>query len=449
MKWKTLTALMAVFLVLVSGFTSADNVSANASTTSNDGSITIAAESGETQEFNETQNLQKVAEHMLINVARAKNIADSMISKVENITAEEMQTYNEAVNISAQAKAAYDEGNYSESIELSIEALHKYKEFIEDVSEKSAVGTEDEHYGFVVRVQTQVRIYTEYSKWLNKFLTQAQEQGIDTTNITVLYNQTLGYFNMSLQAAKEGNYTAAQEYYVKAMKTRHELEKQLAELRKNMIKKNMPKIIDNYLRKTKKMLEMYNGTICLTDPIRDHIIETYAIVENLTAQGKYDEAFEIIRSTIREINPVIKCIVINHRMKEWNHQLPETNYQFIRVRIARDAQALEALKLFGVNVSNASATLKEATEYYFKGLKALKDHDKAKAQEYFKKTVSLLAQVEQFIQENSPVNPMPMPNPEQGNTTTHNTKSQAEMTAQTHPHSSQDFMLGAGDYETN
>ncbi|ASJ03447.1 hypothetical protein A3L09_09325 [Thermococcus profundus] len=254
---------------------------------------------------NESENVRVnatkiAAEVMLLNLERLQNYTASLINGTQNVSEEVLALYEKALNLTAEARALYENGSYRESLKTSIIAMRVYK----DVIRALKTGEAPEFVRELVAAKVEVLRMNGYFRHVEMLITAARAHGINVTNLTELYNETREAYKKVLIDVMSNNITALKEDLPRARELKMELDQELRDLELKFAIKNadrIAKVLDrrlqiqiNALQKLKHLPWINESAV---ENVTQQLIQLRIEVNRLVSEGKYLEALHLIRAS--------------------------------------------------------------------------------------------------------------------------------------------------------
>ena len=268
---------------------------------------TVTAESSGTDSsvvtnstLNQSANATRVAaEVMLRNLERLQNYTASLINGTENISAETMELYERALNLTDEARTLYAEGRYRESLHTAILAMKAYRDVIRSIR----LGTEPE----LIRERTMARIEAmrmhEYFEHVRMLIRAAEMHGLNVSNVTALLNQTRAAYLKVLQDLRT-NDTALGPDLERARELRKQLDMELERLQMQFAIKKADRIarafdwrLEMMIRALERMRNVPGFNTTAIDNLTQELNQLRIRVDQLVREGKYVEALHLIKES--------------------------------------------------------------------------------------------------------------------------------------------------------
>ena len=339
---------------------------------------------------NEISQEKAVAEKLINNLKRLAGFAEVRVP--ENMT--NSTYYLLAKEHYSKALSEFNEGNYNASMVDALMAMHYYRLVPSELKVKVPVKARSQLRARVERTRAYL-VYTE------RLIKVARERDLNVTNASRLYNETLDAFKLVLESMRSGNMTKAREDYAKALEKKAQLDEALRELRLQMLHQNSEKIVERFLARSERAIELARTLNETSNPklmeTYNEFLALYRGVKVLSDEGKWDEALNLIiekRDIIQDFQMALR------RAAKWKHCNFTGDIEKIRElhgRIIKDGRELMKLKREGLDVSKAEVQLRAAMNEYKLGLRLLRNGHPQKAKEHFETALALLREVEVFM----------------------------------------------------
>lgn len=234
---------------------------------------------------NSTTEMQAVAEHIVSALERLHNITSMIIEKTnvsENSTV--FEHYQKAEEYREVAIQDYQNGNYEGAIANGILAMRHYKVILEKAKNVRNDVRE--------RIQEELRRMQAYFKAAEKTIRKAQEEGINVGDAPQLLNQTKEAYRQVMEDIKNRDLEKAREDLEVARELKKGgLDEKLMEIRKELAYANADKIVDEFLKRGEKGIE-----------IAQRIIErANESGRNATKLQERLEAFQSVYEQVKEL----------------------------------------------------------------------------------------------------------------------------------------------------
>ncbi|WP_371807509.1 hypothetical protein [Thermococcus sp. CX2] len=351
-----------------------------------------------------------IAEQLINQLQRLSKFAEDRIEPIKDKLPENssiLTNYETAEEYKDRAISEYEAGGYYNSILDSLTAMHYYKLALSGLQEAA-----DRVQDLRERIRIEAERMMEYFQMVEKTIRFAQNQGIDVSNIIQLYNEAKAAYKLVLDDLKAGDIEKAKADYEVALEKKVLLDEELGKVREELAYANADKIVQEFLIKGEKGIEIAQQAIEKaqengydTAELQERLnafLAVYDEVKALADEGKWGEALKVMdenRETIREFQKAIEFI----RMKVYERELEERLNDiraFLREmndRIGKDAKALAELKREGVDTTRAEIQLKTAVQELRIGVELLKDRKPLQAKAHFAIALDMLHRVDEFI----------------------------------------------------
>ncbi|WP_297506569.1 hypothetical protein [Thermococcus sp.] len=351
-----------------------------------------------------------IATQLIKELQRLASFAEKKIEPIKDRLPQNssiIKYYELAEEYRGKALEEYNESDYHNSILDSLTAMHYYKRALSRLREgRERVEEAKAH------VRAQAERMNEYLAFVRKVITLAQEQGIDITNLSRAYNETVEAYKTVLNDLREKNLTRAREDLEVLREKMILLNNEFRMVRRELAYKNADKIVSAFLRKGERGIEIAEKAIEFGENKGYNVTELkerldafkalYEQVKNLSAEGKYDEALSLIQEngeTIAKFHGAITFVMrkVHEREVQKRARNMKAFLREIADRIQKDRRALEGLEKKGVDTRRAELQLKVAVEELKLGVELARHGEPAKAKAHFEIALDLLNRVEGFI----------------------------------------------------
>ncbi|GAB6102257.1 hypothetical protein JCM16138_14800 [Thermococcus atlanticus] len=396
MKWSAL--VMAVLLVgsLIPLSMAAEN--------------TTAVTTAPTLQLDNSTREEVIAGQLINQLQRLSKFAENRIGPIKDKLPENssiLEDYQKAEEYKAKAVNEYGSGDYYNSILDSLTAMHFYKAALIQLKEgrKKAENIREHMRAETARMM-------EYFKMVGKTIRIAQKQGIDVSNLTVLYNETRSAYRLVLDDLKAKNFEKAKEDLAAAREKKAELDSELKKVRRELAYKNADKIVREFLVRGEKGMELAQKAIKNANERGYNTTElqrrlnafksVYEEVKNLADEGKWGDALKVMnenRKTIMDFHRAMDSLRRKAEERELQTKLKDmkTFLKETAGRIQKDARALNTLKRRGVDTRRAELQLRTAVQELKLGIQLMKQHKPAQAKMHFAIALDLIHRVDEFI----------------------------------------------------
>ncbi|NJE42217.1 hypothetical protein E3E32_03135 [Thermococcus sp. GR6] len=351
-----------------------------------------------------------IAEQLINQLQRLSKFAEDKIEPIKDKLPENssiLANYETAEEYKDRAISEYEAGDYYNSILDSLTAMHYYKLALSRLQEAA-----DRIQDLRERIRIETERMMEYFQMVEKTIRFAQNRGIDVSNLTRLYNETKEAYKLVLDDLKAGDIEKARADYKAAREKKALLDEELRKVREKLAYANADKIVQEFLIKGEKGIEIaqqaiekaqkngYNVTE-LQERL-DAFVAVYNEVKALADEGKWEEALKVMdenKETIREFQKAVEFTRMKVYERELEEKLEDVRAFLIEMknRIEKDAKALAELKREGVDTTSAEIQLKVAVQELRIGVELLKDRKPLQAKAHFAIALDMLHKVDEFI----------------------------------------------------
>ncbi|WP_461865718.1 hypothetical protein [Thermococcus sp.] len=357
-------------------------------------------------QFDNSTREMTIAGQLINQLQRLSKFAEKRIEPIKNKLPENssiLANYQKAEDYKAKAVNEYESGDYYNSILDSLTAMHFYKAALIQLKEGRKK---------IENIKTETARIMEYFRMVGKTIRIAQKQGIDVSNLTLLYNETRNAYKLVLDDLKAKKFEKAREDLNVAREKKAKLDSELKRIRQELAYKNADKIVKEFLVRGEKGMEIAQKTIKIgnergynTTELQkrlDAFKSVYEEVKSLADEGKWQEALSIMnenRRTVVGFHKTIEFIMRKVREKEVDEKLKDLR-AFLREigdRIQKDGKALNKLRENGVDTRKATLQLRTAVQEIKLGVELLKQHRPAEAKMHFAIALDLIHRVDEFI----------------------------------------------------
>ncbi|WP_237266258.1 hypothetical protein [Thermococcus cleftensis] len=351
-----------------------------------------------------------IAGQLIDQLQRLSKLAEDRIEPIKDKLPENstiLTNYQLAEEYKGKAVNEYEAGDYYGSILDSLTAMHHYKAALSALE-----GAEERAHNWRERIRLEVERTNEYFRFVEKTIRLAENQGIDVSNLTELYNETRDAYKTVLDDLKAGDYEKAKADYEAAKEKKDLLDEELRKVREELAYANADKIVRDFLIKGEKGMEIAQKAIEVGEENGYNVTELrerldaftalYDQVKTLADEGRWEEALRVMegnRETIIEFHGAVEFVLRKARERELNEKLKDAR-AFLREmndRIQRDSKALEELKREGVDTTRAEVQLRVAVQELRTGVGLLRAGKPLQAREHFAVSLEMLHRVEEFI----------------------------------------------------
>ncbi|USH00151.1 hypothetical protein K1720_01335 [Thermococcus argininiproducens] len=270
-------------------------------------------------------SLQEKAYGLLLIIERLSNYTGAMISVTANIDNEILLNFNETEYLKESAWMAYNSTDYQLAITLAMEAMEGYRDIIEELmpEKKEIIKNETEkHEELLVEAQEELRRAQEYLSYVEEFLTEASQLGIDVSIFLDLYNQTSEAYKRVAIDISNGNITVLKQDLEIAEELKEKLSEAIEEeLIPQMLSMKADEIAIMFISKLNVQL---NRTIELMN-----LIENLTMISNVTYPPGYEkeikEILEDYKEELREITEEVNSLIEEGEYEEALELISELN----------------------------------------------------------------------------------------------------------------------------
>ncbi len=352
-----------------------------------------------------------IAGNLVEKLQRLSKFAEDRIEPIKDKLLPENSTilthYELAEDYREKAVSEYEAGDYYNSILDSLTAMHYYRLALEELKE-----AKEKVQDFRERIRMETERLRGYFGFVKKTIRLAQNQGIDVSNLTALYNETKKAYGTVLDDLKAGDYEKAKADLETAREKKALLDEELRKVREELAYANADKIVRDFLIKGERGMEIaqkaievgeengYNVTE-LQERL-DAFTEVYDRVKELADEGQWEEALGVMqenRETIEEFHKAIAFVMRKARERELDEKLKDVR-AFLREmndRIQKDRKALRELKSEGIDTRRAEVQLKVASQELRIGVGLLRAQKPAQARAHFAMALDMVHRVDEFI----------------------------------------------------
>lgn len=348
---------------------------------------------------------QIIAEHIVDALTRLGTMTDRIMANVtlpENSSI--AQHYELATQYKDEAMSAYAEGDYYNTIINGLTAMHHYKVVLQSVKERGGKLRD--------ALPAEVKRMEGYFRMAERTIAKAEEQGIDVGDTPDLLNQTKEAYRTVLEDIRAKDFAKAEEDLKTARELKAQLDDALKALREQLAYANADKIVNAFLEKGARAMEVAQNVIAKANETGANVTElqnrldafqaVYEDVKALADEGKYEDALTVMRdnrSTIGDFYRAMEFIrrkaherEVQERMKDVRKFLTE-----MHGRLMKDEKALRALHRKGVDTRRAELQLRTAMQEFRFGVKLLKHGKPMQARAHFAIALDLSHRVEEFL----------------------------------------------------
>ena len=351
-----------------------------------------------------------IAGQLISQLQRLSGFAEKRIGPIKDKLPENstiLTHYKLAEEYKERAVSEYEAGDYYNSILDGLTAMHHYRIALSALKE-----TRDKVKTARERMRLETERMMEYFRFVEKTIRLAENQGIDVSNLTILYKETKDAYEKVMCDLKARDYEKAKEDYEIAREKKALLDEELREVREQLAYANADKIVRDFLIKGEKEMEMAQKAIEVgmekgynVTELQERLnafSEVYEEVTTLANDGRWEDALTVLkdnRQTIAEFHRAVRFILKKVRERELDGKLKDVR-AFLREmndRIGKDRKALMELKKRGIKTTRAEVQLRVAVQELKVGVELLRAKKPIQAKAHFAVALDMLHRVEDFI----------------------------------------------------
>ncbi|WP_258084514.1 hypothetical protein [Thermococcus thermotolerans] len=332
---KTLLVLFIGALIPLSTAAWAASVNATATNTTavsnqtlpvNSTNVTNTTPVNMTNVTNTTNTSAIQAYNLLVILDKVANYTASLMAELNasNVTISNytLDLYSQAEAARAQAWELYNAGNYSESINASMNALYLYKEVIEELTDyyeehkEKKMEEEHEYYETIMDAKEELQRASEYFPYVEKVIAEAKAEGLNVTYVMELYNETKAAYMVVAQDLASGNVTALKADLEYAEELMDKLEDAVEKLQEQIVSAKADEISQAFMEKLQEQMKLMqelmamiqNSTINATY-LQENLMELQTMYEQFNAlveSGQYEEALDMLHDINEELKEIIE-----------------------------------------------------------------------------------------------------------------------------------------------
>ena len=233
-----------------------------------------------------------------------------------------LDLYSQAEAARAQAWELYNAGNYSESINASMNALYLYKEVIEELTDyyeehkEKKMEEGHEYYETIMDAKEELQRASEYFPYVEKVIAEAKAEGLNVTYVMELYNETKAAYMVVAQDLASGNVTALKADLEYAEELMDKLEDAVEKLQEQIVSAKADEISQAFMEKLQEQMKLMqelmamiqNSTINATY-LQESLMELQTMYEQFNAlveSGQYEEALDMLHDINEELKEIIE-----------------------------------------------------------------------------------------------------------------------------------------------
>lgn len=350
---------------------------------------------------------QIIAEQLINKLTRLSEFTEKRVEPIKDKLPENSTIlihYEKAEEFKEKALEEFNNGDCYNSILDALTAMHHYKIVLRGLKEGKEKVEKAREW-----IRAEIERTIQYFKFVGKTIHMAEKEGIDVSNLTMLYNETRQAYKVVLEDIKAKDFEKAREDLQIAKEKKARLDEELRKVRKELAYANADKIVKEFLIRTEKGITFAERAIqeakekgidtSEAEAKLEEIKAIYDEVKNLAEQEKWEDALTVIlenkpkiEAFFRSLNKIHEGFVEKKIKRGVGAFLKE-----MQDRIRKDARALQELKKRGINTRRAEIELRTAAQELHIGLRLLKERKPAPAREHFAIALRLLYNVEQFI----------------------------------------------------
>ena len=335
MSMKTLLVLFIGALIPLSTAAWAASVNATATNTTavsnqtlpvNATNVTNTTPVNMTNATNTTNMSGVQAYNLLVILDKVANYTAGLIAELNasNVTISNytLDLYYQAEATRAQAWELYNAGNYSESINASMNALYLYKEVIEELTDyyeehkEKKMEEEHDYYETIMDAKEELHRAAEYFPYVEKVIEEAKAEGLNVTYVMELYNETKAAYMVVAQDLASGNITALKADLEYAEELMDKLEDAVEELQEQIVTAKADEISQAFMEKLQEQMKLMqelmamlqNSTINATY-LQENLMELQTMYEQFNAlveSGQYEEALDMLHDINEELKEIME-----------------------------------------------------------------------------------------------------------------------------------------------
>ncbi|WP_297091244.1 hypothetical protein [Thermococcus sp.] len=335
MSMKTLLVLFIGALIPLSTAAWAASVNATATNTTavsnqtlpvNATNVTNTTPVNMTNATNTTNMSGVQAYNLLVILDKVANYTAGLIAELNasNVTISNytLDLYYRAEATRAQAWELYNAGNYSESINASMNALYLYKEVIEELTDyyeehkEKKMEEEHDYYETIMDAKEELHRAAEYFPYVEKVIEEAKAEGLNVTYVMELYNETKAAYMVVAQDLASGNITALKADLEYAEELMDKLEDAVEELQEQIVTAKADEISQAFMEKLQEQMKLMqelmamlgNSTINATY-LQENLMELQTMYEGFNAlveSGQYEEALDMLHDINEELKEIME-----------------------------------------------------------------------------------------------------------------------------------------------
>jgi hypothetical protein len=237
-------------------------------------------------------NLQTAAS-VLISIAE-KARQQLLVYANGTITGSFEAEYSMGVSYQNFASTAYEKGEYLQAIHYAIDAMRMYKHIFAKMHRETSKEEKEEH------IKEMLERDEAWLHYVNKVISNAKEDGIDTTQLETLYTRAIQLRNKIEQDIENNNTEELQNDLAEYKQIRVEINKQIQDIMHQKIIKHKNQILKLYNKRIDKLIQYLkeNGA---PDEVIQELEQRKEKVNQLMEEGNIKEALHEISETTKSI----------------------------------------------------------------------------------------------------------------------------------------------------
>lgn len=274
-----------------------------------------------------TKNTSAVqAYNLLLILDKVANYTAGLMAELNasNVTISNytLDLYSQAETARAQAWELYNTGNYSESINASMNALYLYKEAIEELTDyyeehkEKKMEEQYEYYELIMDAKEELQRAREYFPYVEKVIAEAKAEGLNVTYVMELYNETKAAYMVVAQDLASGNVTALKADLEYAEELMDKLEDAVEELQEQIVSAKADEISQAFMEKLQEQMKLMNELLAMLQNstinatyLQENLMELQTMYEQFNAlveSGQYEEALDMLHDINEELKEIIE-----------------------------------------------------------------------------------------------------------------------------------------------
>ncbi|AEH25565.1 hypothetical protein PYCH_19100 [Pyrococcus yayanosii CH1] len=240
------------------------------------------------------RNICMKASHILEHLERVDVLTARVMGRINNSAL--LEEYRAAKELLKEAKNKYEAGECEVAVSTALKAMKHYRAVLKVVRKEGAP-------------RISLKRIEDYLRKVDKFLDFAERAGIDVRKARETLNELRKVYGDMRAHAKERNWRALRKDIEKFRERQEKLERELREIRKQLLERKAERIVKAFLIKGGRAIELAKS---LNDP---NIVEPleefsklYERVKELAEAGKYEEALKEIRENAAVIREFYRAL---------------------------------------------------------------------------------------------------------------------------------------------